>query len=246
MSKSLGNFATIASVLNAYDANTVRYFLLQHHYRSPVDFNDDALQGAKNRMATMHRVLHQAGQRVQSHPAANALLNERKTWDAARWLASEKSAALQTSSFQKLLMELCDDLNTPRALACLDQHITELSTRLSSQATPLEWVTDYALALALFTVLGFNEAGIHQSQVISPLLMEQLEQYALTLQQELNSPDVTSETMAGDPLEQILWIRRNAKQEKNWAMSDRIRDHLKTVGIQIMDRKDGQTDWEVV
>jgi cysteinyl-tRNA synthetase len=56
MSKSLNNFKTIFDVLNRYSANAVRYFLLQHHYHSPVDFTDEALQAAENRVQKL-RVL---------------------------------------------------------------------------------------------------------------------------------------------------------------------------------------------
>ncbi|MEZ4574300.1 MAG: class I tRNA ligase family protein [Vampirovibrionales bacterium] len=48
MSKSLGNFSTIAELLTVYDANTIRYFILTNKYRSPVDFNEAALDSAQN------------------------------------------------------------------------------------------------------------------------------------------------------------------------------------------------------
>ena len=48
MSKSLRNFVTIQDVLDKYDANAIRFFILTNHYRMPVDFNDEALQAAKN------------------------------------------------------------------------------------------------------------------------------------------------------------------------------------------------------
>ena len=45
MSKSLGNFTTLPSILTQYEADTIRYFVLTNHYRMPVDFNDEALKG---------------------------------------------------------------------------------------------------------------------------------------------------------------------------------------------------------
>ncbi|MGA2655084.1 MAG: cysteine--tRNA ligase, partial [Gammaproteobacteria bacterium] len=47
MSKSLGNFFTIRDVLKDYDAQTIRYFLVSSHYRSPVNYSDDNLQQAR-------------------------------------------------------------------------------------------------------------------------------------------------------------------------------------------------------
>lgn len=60
MSKSLGNFTTVRQLLEKYDANTVRYFLLQHHYRMPVDFQDDALAGARQRVEKLLRAVQEA------------------------------------------------------------------------------------------------------------------------------------------------------------------------------------------
>jgi len=46
MSKSLGNFTSIESLLKVYDANTIKFFILTNHYRQPVEFNDTALESA--------------------------------------------------------------------------------------------------------------------------------------------------------------------------------------------------------
>lgn len=47
MSKSLGNFLTVDELLKTYDNNTIRFFILTNHYRMPVEFNEEALEGAK-------------------------------------------------------------------------------------------------------------------------------------------------------------------------------------------------------
>src|SRR5690606_8220274 len=60
MSKSLGNFSTIRKVLERYDANTIRYFLLLNGYRMPVDFNDEALEAAENWVNSRYRLLKKA------------------------------------------------------------------------------------------------------------------------------------------------------------------------------------------
>ncbi len=53
MSKSLGNFLTIDDLLKNYDANTIRFFILTNHYRMPVEFSDEALQAAANKVKRM-------------------------------------------------------------------------------------------------------------------------------------------------------------------------------------------------
>ncbi|MEM0951076.1 MAG: cysteine--tRNA ligase [Cyanobacteria bacterium P01_H01_bin.74] len=60
MSKSLGNFSTVETLLQRYDCNTLRYFLLTHHYRMPVDFTDEALQSAESRLRKLSQWLKDA------------------------------------------------------------------------------------------------------------------------------------------------------------------------------------------
>ncbi|HET6182339.1 MAG TPA: cysteine--tRNA ligase [Acetobacteraceae bacterium] len=91
MSKSLGNFFTIREVLAKAPAEAIRLLLLRTHYRSPLDFNDAALAEARREMDRFYRAL-------ERHPRAG------------------------TGELPEAVAEaLCDDLNTPRALAALHE-----------------------------------------------------------------------------------------------------------------------------
>jgi len=57
MSKSLGNFFTIRDVLKTVDAETLRYFLLASHYRSPINFSDQALKQARASLMTLYTAI---------------------------------------------------------------------------------------------------------------------------------------------------------------------------------------------
>lgn len=57
MSKSLGNFFTLRDVLNNYDAEVIRFFMLRTHYRSPLNFNQDALNDARNGLAKLYTAI---------------------------------------------------------------------------------------------------------------------------------------------------------------------------------------------
>lgn len=57
MSKSLGNFFTVREVLNNYDAETIRYFILSSHYRSPLNYSDEQLEQAKNTVSRFYSAL---------------------------------------------------------------------------------------------------------------------------------------------------------------------------------------------
>lgn len=99
MSKSLGNFSTVRTLLNRYDANTIRYFLLTNHYSMPVDFNDEALQGAENWIKKLYR------QRKHISTKCSAM-------SPATFTNTEEGNAFVTA--------MQDNLNTPKALASLN------------------------------------------------------------------------------------------------------------------------------
>jgi cysteinyl-tRNA synthetase len=61
MSKSLGNFFTIREVLEKYDAEVVRFFILNTHYRSPLNYSDKHLDEARNTLDTLYTALKRAG-----------------------------------------------------------------------------------------------------------------------------------------------------------------------------------------
>ncbi|WP_127477451.1 cysteine--tRNA ligase [Sulfurivermis fontis] len=93
MSKSLGNFFTIRDVLKKYDPEVVRYFILASHYRSPLNYSDQHLDGAKAALTGLYTAL-----RGLTLPAADEGLGDY----AARFYAA-----------------MDDDFATPEALAVL-------------------------------------------------------------------------------------------------------------------------------
>jgi cysteinyl-tRNA synthetase len=94
MSKSLGNFFTIREVLEKYDAEVVRFFILRAHYRSPLNYSDAHLDDARGALTRLYTALKNA-------PATAA---------APDW---EQPAA------QRFRAAMDDDFNTPEALAVL-------------------------------------------------------------------------------------------------------------------------------
>lgn len=105
MSKSLGNFFTIRDVLRDYDGETLRFFMLRTHYRSPFNFSDANLDDARQALRRLYTALVPfEGQALPaldwSHPAAQSF---------------------------KVAMD--DDFNTPGALAVLFESATELNRK---------------------------------------------------------------------------------------------------------------------
>ena len=94
MSKSLGNFFTIRTVLEQYDAEVVRFFILRAHYRSPLNYSDKHLDDAKSSLTRLYTALR--GKEVSTHKI---------DWNQP-----------QPARF-KAAMD--DDFNTPEAMAVL-------------------------------------------------------------------------------------------------------------------------------
>ncbi len=112
MSKSLGNFFTIREVLGRYDGETVRFFMLRTHYRSPVNFSDATLDDARNSLQRLYTALE--GLNVPAQPI---------DWD------QPQAAAFRTA--------MNDDFNTPVAVAVLFELAGEVNRTRSRAAAGL-------------------------------------------------------------------------------------------------------------
>lgn len=101
MSKSLGNFLTLRDTFKTFDPMVIRFFILQHHYRTPIDFNQDDVQAAQ----VAYKKLIQMYADISS-PAEAININD-----------------FLNNPITRLMLEaLCDDLNTPKFLGLVFEH----------------------------------------------------------------------------------------------------------------------------
>jgi cysteinyl-tRNA synthetase len=155
MSKSLGNFFTIREVLQKYDAEVVRFFILRAHYRSPLNYSDQHLDDAKAALTRLYTAL-----RGVDAPVVEL------DWNNPH-----------TSRFKSAMD---DDFNTPEALAVLFDLAAEVN-RLR-QVDSVKASEMAALLKSLAAILGllerdseqFMQAGI-ADQVANNLDAEQIE-----------------------------------------------------------------------
>ncbi|MBI2733283.1 MAG: cysteine--tRNA ligase, partial [Aquabacterium sp.] len=105
MSKSLGNFFTIRDVLKSYDGETIRFFVLRTHYRSPFNYSDAGLDDARNGLRRLYTALDSVDLVGQTLPPV----------DWANPYAARFKAAMD------------EDFNTPIALAVLFELAAELN-----------------------------------------------------------------------------------------------------------------------
>ena len=200
MGKSLGNFITLSELFSgkhpkleqAYSPMTVRFFILQAHYRGTLDFSNEALQAAEKgykRLMAAWRALDGAMQ------------------------CSEAPSAEITSLKDKVEEALCDDMNTPIAIANLFEAVKLVNGGNLSKAD----------AWALKSLFDEIVGGV------------------LGLRNEDAAASGKAEKALEGVMELVLESRSKARAEKNWAESDRIRDLLASYGITVKDTKDGAT-----
>ena len=217
MSKSLGNFFTLEEVLEKHSAAALRLLMLQTHYRSPLDFSWERLEGAENslaRIAGTVRNLKWAADHAEGQPDAELA--------AGLTAAMERAAAEYTACMD-------DDFNTAGAVAAYFQLVTEANTYLDQAAG--------AVDPEAVRVCGAVIAGaLAQLGVELPVIEEPLPVGLLGVAAGLcgyTGDDV------GEAAEKILAARAEARAAKDWGLADAIRDQLRDMGLAIEDTAAG-------
>lgn len=119
MSKSLGNFRTVREISKQYDLQVLRFFMLNAHYRSPLNFSADLMEASKN---ALERIVEAAGR-----------LNDRvKAAAAAEASEAEKAMMAEISGFvNKYEAAMDDDFNTADALAAVFELVKFANTSVA-------------------------------------------------------------------------------------------------------------------
>jgi cysteinyl-tRNA synthetase len=120
MSKSLGNFITIGELLNEYDPQVFRYFVLSTHYRSPIDFSDEALMQSQNSLKRIHKVMETVDELLESN-----IINENGH--------DEKYLQLLENTKEEFLDAMDNDFNTPIALSALFNLVRDINKGINEE-----------------------------------------------------------------------------------------------------------------
>ena len=221
MSKSLGNFTTIRALLDSgVSPMTLRLFTLQAHYRKPLDFSAPALEAAATGWKGLNAALGLAAS-AKAAPASDAA-------DLPSDLAEAR---------QRFAAAMDDDLNTSAALAVL----FELAKPLRALANRIERGDGAAAAAATSPALAA------QGQLLLELAGVLGLQHERAAEGPAAGPGSGSGSGAASPsdaeIDAQITARQAAKAARNFTEADRIRDGLKTQGIELIDRPGGVTEW---
>src|SRR3569833_2041913 len=218
MSKSLGNFFTVRDVLIRYQPVVVRFFILSSHYRSPLNYSEQYLDGAKAARDRFYTALRDI-------PVGAAAVDV----DYSNYLTRFNAA-------------MDDDFNTPEAIAVLFDVARELN-RAKAEKNEEEKLRLGVVLRRLGNILGLLQFDPEEwakkagGTTVAPSTGH--------LKFTGYVPKIV--IGLGDQAIQELITKRNAaRKEKNWKESDRIRDELKAQGVILEDRPDGTTDWRRV
>ena len=219
MSKSLGNFFTLKEVLDKYPADVVRLLMLQTHYRSPLDFSFDRLDGA---VGTLERI---RGTVANLRWAAESAPQDGELNDADRALGAEIDKA--TAEFTR---QMDDDFNTAGALAAIFGLVTAANTYLADAGEDTSTAVALRASDALVELLGV--LGVESVRTAETALPHELVDLASKEAGYAgDDPEVAADALVA--------ARAEARTAKNWAVADAIRDGIAALGLVVEDTAAG-------
>lgn len=204
MGKSLGNFITLNEFFDgkhpkldkAYSPMTIRFFILQAHYRSTLDFSNEALSAAEKGM----KKLFEAQKNIDALPT------------------SDKSSVDFSALFDKCVEAMCDDFNTPMVIA----HLFEITRLINLVADKKETVTEAdKKALKENFAIVFNDIlGMKNEQADNSMhIVDSLMQVILSLRKEARAnKDWAKSDMIRDELAKAGIVIKDGKDGASWTM----------------------------
>lgn len=219
MSKSLGNFKTIRDILGSYLPETLRFFLLGKHYRSPIDFTAEGMDEAEK---AQHRVY-------------SSLMEARKALERASWKKTPLPAELSAEWAalpQAFEAALDDDLNTAQALGQIFSQVRIVNRLLEEKnlraAESTRDLLEDFLARARDWDAQLGLFGRDPAEFLT----------------ELRAMRVARKNLDMDRVEDLLRQRREARMQKDFTRSDALRRELLDLGVSVRDTPEGQA-WDL-
>lgn len=219
MSKSLGNFTTIRDILRDYLPESLRFFLLGKHYRSPIDFSPEGMDDAEKGQQRVYMALRDAARALMRSSWKNTPLSAglREEWDG---LHAAVSAAMD------------DDLNTAQALGHIFSQVRIVNRLLEDKAL--------RAARATGDILEDFLARAREWQTRFGLFGQEPDAFLA----DLRTVRARRRNIEVAQVEELLAKRAEARAAKDFAGSDALRDELSALGVSVRDTPQGQ-EWDL-
>ena len=195
MSKSLKNFFTAREILEKYDPEIIRLFILSGHYRTPLNFSLDLLEQSKSGLERLYNSIYNLEYILESA-------------EDRELTGEEEEIYKRIDGYKDKFIEVMDDdFNTADGISVVYDLVRDANTNI--------------------------KAG-------SP---KKLSEEALNIIRDISSPlgllQKTTKSEINEDIEQLIEDRQRAREEKDWALADKIRDDLKAKGIILEDTPQG-------
>ncbi len=217
MSKSLGNFFTIKEILDKFDPEVLRLFLLSTHYRSPIEFSDEQLREAESSLDRYYSTILRINRFFEKPEEKERSQNPEKNFEEKLLLYREK--------FEEAMD---DDFNTALALGHTFEFIRDVNRFLDTNTSGPKIGKLLQRAKELLMEVG----GVLNVFVRTP------EEWYRSLMVSKKVGLTETEII------EMIKEREYARQRKDWGRADILRKELEERGIILEDKKDG-TDWKV-
>lgn len=219
MSKSLGNFTTIRDILTNFLPETLRFFLLAKHYRSPIDFTEQGMEEAERALQRVYKTLLDAEKALKNNTckttAFPADLRE-------EWINLDKS----------FKSALDDDINTAGALGHIFAQ-TRIVNRLLEEK-------EYRKSKKTAELLDEFLARCHDWQEELGIFTQNPQSFLYSLRKIR----ARRKNLDMNDVEKLLAARKEARSNKNFSLADELRKRLSAMGVVVQDTPEGQT-WDI-
>ncbi len=222
MSKSLGNFLTIREMVQRFHPEAVRLFLLSRHYRTPLDYSEEALQEAQNHLHRLYQLVKDLERPEERWPRGGAGdVSEEKIRELEGLVGQFK---------EKFDEALEDDFNTAQALG----YFHDLSRKLNRLLDNLNLKTGGTSKDFLVKAAGVLRAAGWLLGILNLPLEDFFDQER---ERALEGRGLSKKS-----IEDLIAKRVQARKEKDWVQADALRAQLQEMGVILKDNPQG-TEW---
>lgn len=213
MGKSEKNFIFLREALDKYPAEVIRHFLISAHYRHPLDYSMESLHNSGSAIKRLNNCLES----LKKYDETTAISDVQNTSPSDTSDTDTHLLSAIGTMQSEFTVAMDTDFNTAKAMGSIFTLAGQVNKSLTtpSGVSPQTFVKSYNALIETSQVLGI---------------------YSTDDQKDADTLEYLTPV-----LELLLEIRQNARNKKDWDTSDKIRDRLKQINIEIQDTHEGST-----